>query len=328
MLPALNGQLVRAPNTGTAAITGNVPTVARTINVLLTPSTGGASFAGSSPVQFTPQNIVPSSGAVGFAGLGASVAQFNTSQVPTGTLAIASDPPDVTLKVFSRPQVGTGAAGFSSDPPVLAQTVSVVSGTQSGALSFGSDPVIVAQQISGGVFADFNIVRTTPNTWPYQKRPQPYGEFFYSVGDIERFGIDFSGMLANRWVASNIATLGTTIRPIISQHGLQAVCTQTGQTGSIEPRWPTSAGASVYDGSAIWTMDAVNALSLEGELQNASWTAPAGLDLQFNATQDQTALITIDATNAVAGTDYDVICTAQFSGATPQVVGKIRVKVR
>lgn len=168
------------------------------------------------------------------------------------------------------------------------------------------------------------LVRTAPNAFA-SVEPQPYGEFYFAVGDIEPVGIDFSGMLANRWLNAMLVANGAAIRPVAA-NGYQYVA-QAGQTGATEPSWPAVAGSQVLDGSVLWTAAPVDTTSLSATLQSASWAAATGISVSSGSTQDQTAIITVNATSAASGTDYNVICTATLSDGE-KVVGTIRVKVR
>ncbi len=53
--------------------------------------------------------------------------------------------------------------------------------------------------------------------------------------------------------ASGTYAVGDVVKPS-TFNGLVAKCTTAGTTGTVEPTWPTAAGATVTDGTAVWTM--------------------------------------------------------------------------
>lgn len=327
MQPVINGQQQRTPNTGALAANGNAPTVVATINVLATPLTGGALFVGASPVLSAPATIITGTGALAMVGLAAVTAA--NQAIPSGAISLLGNAPLVS----SGYAIPSGAASLIGNAPVIAQTFAVNSVPGSGSLGFASDPQQVTQGLRSGLFVGINLVSTFPNVWPYNVRPEPYGEFYLAVGDIEPFGIDFSGMLANRWSFGSGVGKGAVVRPTVP-NGFQYRCTQGGASAATEPFWPPYIGGKVLDGSVVWQAEAQDEASLQGILQTASWSAPPPLTLSGSvllagsATSDQTAIIFVDTTNAVAGQDYLVLCTALIAGTVEKIVGTIKVKVR
>jgi len=321
---SLNASLVITPSVGALAFASAAPTL--NISYSFAPPTAALNLTGNAPQPNQLTTVTPNSGALSMVGNAPALANIVGRVPAAGSLAITGAAPALTGGLTIAPNAGALSVN-GAVPPAVAQTGNQFSPPQSGSLNFTGDAPIVTQALSGGTFEDINLVRTYPNIWPFNVRPQPYGEFYLSVGDVERFGIDFSGMLANRWTMATLASVGTTIRPSVP-NGYQYACSQAGQTGATEPFWPPVAGAQLLDGSVQWTAEAVDTTSLEGTLTTANWAAPTGIVLSFSAIQDQTALITVDATNAVSGTDYNVVCTATFSPSPPQVIGTIRVKVR
>nr|MDQ6894577.1 hypothetical protein [Acidobacteriota bacterium] len=54
------------------------------------------------------------------------------------------------------------------------------------------------------------------------------------------------------WTANRTYALGTVVRATGSYFGFNFRVTQAGTTGATEPRWPTTPGATVTDGTVIW----------------------------------------------------------------------------
>lgn len=61
-----------------------------------------------------------------------------------------------------------------------------------------------------------------------------------------------SGTAHTAWVKLTAYTLGAFRRPSTT-NGYAYECTTAGTSGSTEPTWPTTAGATVADGSVVWT---------------------------------------------------------------------------
>lgn len=158
-------------------------------------------------------------------------------------------------------------------------------------------------------------------------QPQPYFEVYQRQGSIVNYGIDWTGRLANRWEGATNFAAGSKVRPSVS-NGLQALCTVAGYTGSLEPEWPDACSDVILDGSAQWTMQAIDATSLGANVTAANWTTTAGLSILGSAVTGQITVATVSTQGALSGTDYDANCAVTLSGTDQVYVGKIRVKVR
>lgn len=56
----------------------------------------------------------------------------------------------------------------------------------------------------------------------------------------------------DRWAASTIYTVQAYRVPTVS-NGHQYIVTTAGTSGTVEPTWPTTSGATVTDGTVVWT---------------------------------------------------------------------------
>jgi hypothetical protein len=54
------------------------------------------------------------------------------------------------------------------------------------------------------------------------------------------------------WAATTAKTAGALVKPTVS-NGHYYRCTTGGTTGSSQPTWPTTPGATVTDGTVVWT---------------------------------------------------------------------------
>lgn len=99
--------------------------------------------------------------------------------------------------------------------------------------------------------------------------------------------------------------------------GLQYNATTGGRTGAMEPRWPTTVGGTVTDGSVVWTAEAISSASLKRTLSSATWTVTSGIvaGTPTNTSIDSTVLIS-GGTN---GQTYQVACVGAFSDGTDDV---------
>lgn len=72
----------------------------------------------------------------------------------------------------------------------------------------------------------------------------------------------YAAMDANVWIASTAYSLNTAVRPA-TRNGFTYQCTTAGTSGASAPVFPTTAGATVTDGTVVWT--AVACLSLSAQ---------------------------------------------------------------
>lgn len=142
-------------------------------------------------------------------------------------------------------------------------------------------------------------------------RPQPFWERYIPAGAKRSYQLDWQGWLAAYWEPDQDVTVGQVRRPT-SANGFEFRCTTAGHSAAEEPPWPTTLAATVQDGSAVWTCQAVSAASLLATVSSVSCTAPDGIA----ATAEQAGQITdvtIDATDSIAPSDYDIVFTATLS---------------
>lgn len=73
----------------------------------------------------------------------------------------------------------------------------------------------------------------------------------YANGDIRHHYIDSTAALT-AWAATTAYALGAIRRPTVD-NGLRYEATTAGTSGGSQPTWPTTVGATVADGSVVWT---------------------------------------------------------------------------
>jgi len=226
----------------------------------------------------------------------------------------------------------TGVAVGSSAAFGALNAQALISGiTISTSFGFGS---ILGQPLLSGaphylIVAPYQqrVITTNVQRSPMQiVGPLPYAEFFMRVGEKNTFGIDWANWLSNRWIQGELVASGFTIRPS-TPNGYQYICTTAGESGAVEPTWPTIIGATVTEGSVIWTCAAVDTTSLAETVSSAPWVAQAGIAVLASSLVGQIASVFLDVSGAIAGNDYLVNCNASLTDGEVKI-GKLKLKVR
>lgn len=97
---------------------------------------------------------------------------------------------------------------------------------------------------------------------------------------------------------------GDIVRPHIAT-GFLYECTTAGKTAQYFPVWPRAAGATVQDGSAVWTARHPYSPTLP-TIASAQWIVPGGLSLVSQSEQRFVASATIGG--GVVGVVYTLTC--------------------
>lgn len=154
----------------------------------------------------------------------------------------------------------------------------------------------------------------------------PYGEFFMAVGDVILYGIDWAGWLANYWQRGANVPPGLTIRPRYP-NGFQFTTLNGGESGNLEPVWPTIEGETICEGSVLWMCEAIDTTSLTATVQSAAWKTPPGITVDGQVIAGQLVIASLDATQAIAGVDYQVNVPTTMSDGESKT-GRFVLKVR
>jgi hypothetical protein len=129
------------------------------------------------------------------------------------------------------------------------------------------------------------------------------------------YGFRWTEQFANRWEADFPYALGSRIRPSIRQKrsGLEFEATTGGQSsGRSEPKWPTTLGESITDGSVTWQAVALSYDGLAERIDTVDWAvSPSGLTIAPRAYDDLPGLqqTLVDVSDGTVGETYDVTCT-------------------
>lgn len=133
------------------------------------------------------------------------------------------------------------------------------------------------------------------------------------VGGVEPVDINLVPACATKWEPGRVYAAGIRVRPDRRPAGFEYEAT-AGQTGAREPRWPTTEGSTIADGSITWTARAISNQSLSRTISTAAWEAPAGVTVVtssvVNAAGAQRAIAYLQGD---AAGQYNVVVTLTFS---------------
>lgn len=137
--------------------------------------------------------------------------------------------------------------------------------------------------------------------------------FEQDPADVLPYEVDFTAECARVRKPDTDYATSTRVRPAKS-NGMQYNASTGGRTGSQEPRWPTTIGATVADGSVTWTAETAGSQSLERTLSSASWNADTGLTVAGQATSGNSASAKLSG--GTLGQSYLVRVAGTFSDGT------------
>lgn len=132
----------------------------------------------------------------------------------------------------------------------------------------------------------------------------------YAIGE---YSVDWSDFLANYWTAGQAYGLGNRVRSRLVK-GLEWEATTAGASGTREPRWPTTVGATVSDGSIVWTCRASSNASLRTTIATSTWSADTGVTLSNDTTDGAAAMVYVGG--GTDGQSYQVRNRVTFADGT------------
>jgi hypothetical protein len=127
------------------------------------------------------------------------------------------------------------------------------------------------------------------------------------------YSVDFERHCARIREPNRDYALNVRVRPA-RPTGLQYVASVAGRSGANEPRWPTTVGGTVVDGSITWTAEVVSASSLIRTLSGASWTADTGVTVSTQTISGSVASCLLSS--GKLGQSYLIRCDGTFSDGT------------
>ena len=135
------------------------------------------------------------------------------------------------------------------------------------------------------------------------------------------YEVDFTDALSRKWGTSDKnRTSGVFIR-VSKDNGYDFECTTAGRSGAVEPRWPKTIGATIPDGSAVWTCRAPSTSSLVTTVSSVAWVSPDTSVVITNETlSGQIAKAWI--AGGADGQDYTLMVTATCADAEGSTIAQ------
>jgi hypothetical protein len=131
---------------------------------------------------------------------------------------------------------------------------------------------------------------------------------------------------ANFWRPNEQYQANEYIRPNTAT-GFAYQTTTGGTSGLREPRWPTVNGATIGDGSVIWTATAAGANGLNPVSSPSAVSSPTGLTIGSVAVSETTKILATYS-SGIIGQDYDAIFTFTLNGVTRIARQTVRIRYR
>lgn len=136
-------------------------------------------------------------------------------------------------------------------------------------------------------------------------------EFEQDPADALDYTADFEAHCVRYREPGTAYASGVKVRPRRAT-GLQ-YSSGGGVTGTDEPRWPTTVGGTVRDGSVTWTAEALADTSLTRTLASASWVADTGVTVSTPVSTPTSSTAVVSAADEGS---YLVRCAGTFSDGT------------
>ena len=142
---------------------------------------------------------------------------------------------------------------------------------------------------------------------------EPLRTFEQDPAETLNYAAEFAQHCAYIRESDTDYAMGAHVRPAAAT-GYQYVATAGGHSGTKEPRWPTTVGGTVVDGSVTWTCEAFAVSSLLRTVSSAGWGSDTGLTV---GTQVLTGTrSTVNISGGTLGQTYLVRCAAACSDGT------------
>jgi hypothetical protein len=131
---------------------------------------------------------------------------------------------------------------------------------------------------------------------------------------------------ANFWRPNEQYQANEYIRPNAAT-GFAYQTTAGGASGFREPRWPAVAGATVSDGSVVWTATAAGANGLNPVSGPSGVSNPTGLTIASVAVSETTKILATYS-GGIVGQDYDAVFTFTLNGVPRVARQTVRIRYR
>ena len=153
--------------------------------------------------------------------------------------------------------------------------------------------------------------------------------------EVKRYGFDYAGydpesgswgFLVRVWAPGAVYVSEVVVRPSFPT-GFQ-YSSGGGQSGQVEPRWPTTVGGTVTDGSIVWTCEATGNDSLRATISTSGWSSETGITADSDSLTNTggAQIVAVDVSSGTAGQTYDITNTVTLSdGAVEQSILEVSV---
>lgn len=155
----------------------------------------------------------------------------------------------------------------------------------------------------------------------YRIQPEAYKD----PGESMPVAPDFYDMCAVRWSPNEPISANEYVRPQIA-NGFAYQASGAGLTGSNEPRWPKTLGATVTDGSVTWTAVAAGTNALNAISSPSATVEPSGGMTVTSVSVSESRKILATYVGGTDGQDYEVIYQFTLNGVTRIARHVVRVR--
>lgn len=147
--------------------------------------------------------------------------------------------------------------------------------------------------------------------------------------EIKDFGFSWARETFRFWRAGAEFGSGIRARPTVA-NGFEYQSSGGQSSGKKEPRWPTTLGATIVDGSITWTCVALSTDGLWRYIQTSTWTAEdAGIVVDSSAMYNTagTQASTVKVSGGADGTVRDVVNEVTFNdGVKLQAILRVTIE--
>jgi len=145
-----------------------------------------------------------------------------------------------------------------------------------------------------------------------------------NAGESRAVELEWFNLCANFWRSNEAYSASEYVRPNVST-GFAYQTTGGGLSGAREPRWPTTLGATVVDGSITWTCVAASANGLNAVSSPSCTPDDAALTVTSVSVSENTKVLATYGGGSLDA-DYEAVWTVTINGLSR--IGRQKVLVR
>lgn len=149
---------------------------------------------------------------------------------------------------------------------------------------------------------------------------------YKNPSDVRQLEVDFYSKCAALWKANEDTTLNEYALPT-RPNGFAYQVTVAGRTGTDEPRWPTSIGVTVVNGSTTYQCAAAGTNGISAISSPSVTSDPSGLTISGVAVSE-TRKIVLTVSGGVLGSEYDLVYAFTLNGVARESRQKVHVLLK